>query len=75
MILLIFILIYLLVAFITYSEKPILRVIVMSICLVTLLITIAILAEMYNKLSACEADSTYGEKCVLQAIPVHTLGD
>lgn len=51
------------------------RVVALAVFLLATMFNVAILASVLIITSACEADLIYGEKCVLQAVPVHTLGD
>lgn len=51
------------------------RVIALVVFLLAMSFHIAILTRVSTIVSACEADLTYGEKCVLQAVPVYKLGE
>jgi uncharacterized BrkB/YihY/UPF0761 family membrane protein len=51
------------------------RAIALAVFLIAMSFHIAIVSRVSTITSACEADLTYGEKCVLQAIPVYQLED
>ena len=51
------------------------RVIALAVFLIAMSFHIAIVSRVSTIVSACEADLIYGEKCVLQAVPVYTVGN
>ena len=50
------------------------RVIAVALFLIAMSFHVAIVTRVSTIVSACEADLIYGEKCVLKAVPVYTLG-
>lgn len=53
------------------SENHKHRVIALAVFLIAITFNIAIVTRVSTIVSACEADLAYGEKCVLQAVPVY----